>query len=292
MSKRSSSSQGGNDRRKKKYRADGTPVWGKRYIDGPGVWVTCVKGKEKQAVGELYELFNSLAADLWPEAEKDKGSDSDSEPDEESSIEAQIANEVSAMKRPKKEQRFTNCQTNTPCVVFISCKPPVDPVKLVMKHLENVQGTGFTHTRWVMLHRCSIALEPHGFFRHSLRFTPVSVACVTNLPEIQAMCRNAFEPFFGSQIEEKFKYKIEIRIRNHTTLTRTALIEAIAKCVPEGHTVDLNDPELFILVDVFKSICGVSVVRDYHKLQKFNVVEIANARSAAENGTPSVQRID
>lgn len=30
-------------------------------IDGPGIWVTCVKGKEKQTVGELYDLFESVS---------------------------------------------------------------------------------------------------------------------------------------------------------------------------------------------------------------------------------------
>ena len=40
---------------------DGTPIWGQRSIDGPGVWVTCVKGKEKQTVGELYDLFESVS---------------------------------------------------------------------------------------------------------------------------------------------------------------------------------------------------------------------------------------
>jgi tRNA acetyltransferase TAN1 len=107
----------------------------------------------------------------------------------------------------------------------------------------------------------------------------------------------------------RLQYKIELRIRNHTTLSRLALIEAIAQCVPEGHTVDLEDPELFIIVEVFKvsslqtvslmsklhlflqSICGVSVVRDYYKLQKFNVVEIANTH-ASENPTASVNRIE
>ncbi|KAJ6457100.1 hypothetical protein C8R47DRAFT_1029184 [Mycena vitilis] len=271
--KRSSASQGGNDRRKKKYRSDGTPVWGKRYIDGPGIWVTCVMGKEKQAVGELYELFNGLGSELWPETEEGQDDDSDAEADGELSIEAQIANEVSAMKRPRKEQRFTNCQTNTPCLVFISCKPPIDPVKLVMKHVQNVQATGLTHTRY------------------SLRFSPVVASCVTNLPEIQGLCRTVLEPFFGEGVEQNLKYKIELRIRNHTTLSRLALIEAIAKCVPERHTVDLDNPELFIIVDVFKSVCGVSVVRDYYRLQKFNVVEIANTH-ASENPATSVNRIE
>jgi hypothetical protein len=71
--------QGGERPKKKRYRSvrksaslssnvhvschlqDGTPIWGKRSIDGPGIWVSCVKGKEKQTVGELYDLFESVS---------------------------------------------------------------------------------------------------------------------------------------------------------------------------------------------------------------------------------------
>lgn len=49
-----------------------------------------------------------------------------------------------------------------------------------------------------------------------------------------------------------FKYKIELRIRNHNTLKRDTLIPELAKSVPEGHTVSLDNPELFILVEIFK----------------------------------------
>jgi tRNA acetyltransferase TAN1 len=54
-----------------------------------------------------------LAAELWPETEEAKDDDdSDAEPDEGLSIEAQIANKVSAMKRPRKEQRFSKPATS------------------------------------------------------------------------------------------------------------------------------------------------------------------------------------
>ena len=48
------------------------------------------------------------------------------------------------------------------------------------------------------------------------------------------------------------QYKIELRIRNHNTVKRMALIEELAKSVPEEFVVDLENPELFILVEVFK----------------------------------------
>lgn len=253
-----------NDKKKKKYRSDGTPIWAKRYIDGPGIWVSCVKGKERQTVAECYDLFDSVASGLWPSDEQ-RTSDADSESDPEEghdlSIEAQIANEVSAIKCPKAEPRFTNCQTNTPCVVFISCKPPVDPVKLVMKLVEDVEVTGVVRSRCIH------------------RLVPVSGSCGANLPEIQALCRTIIEPFFSQHLNKKFKYKIELRVRNHSVISRPDIIQHIAQCVPEGHTVELTDPEIFILVEVFKSICGISVVEDYYAHQKFNMTEIAKARN-------------
>ena len=32
-------------------------------MEGPGVWVTCVKNKEKSTVGELYDVFESVR--IW-----------------------------------------------------------------------------------------------------------------------------------------------------------------------------------------------------------------------------------
>ncbi|KAG6821338.1 hypothetical protein H0H93_000199 [Arthromyces matolae] len=248
------------DRKKKKYRSDGTPIWAKRYIDGPGIWVSCVKGKERQTVAECFDIFESVASELWPLDSRvgDMSPNDEESEDEDLSIEAQIANEINAMKKPKHEPRFTNCQTNTTCVVFISCKPPVDPVQLVVKLVRDVQMTGVVRSRCVH------------------RLVPVTAQCGANLPDIQGLCRKVLDPFFSSHAGKKFSYKIELRLRNHSVIPRQDLIEHIAKCVPEGHTVELTNPQVFILVEVFKSVCGMSVVQNYYDLQKFNMQEIAN----------------
>ncbi|KAI0787832.1 hypothetical protein C8Q74DRAFT_1436947 [Fomes fomentarius] len=255
----------GRDKGRRRFRADGTPIWGQRNIDGPGVWVTCVKGREKQTVGELYDLFESLSQQLWPaDANHGKADGEDSEEEAgggADDLEKQIAKEVAAMKRPRRETRFANCQTNTPCVVFISCKPPVDPVKLVTTHVQNVVNTGVPHTRYTQ------------------RLTPVSASCVANISEIKNLFGRIVNETLAAEPDQKFSYKIELRMRNHNTVTRDKLIPELAKCVPEGHTVSLDNPELFVLVEIFKSVCGISVVKDYYKLQKFNVMEIANAKN-------------
>ncbi|OAX42175.1 hypothetical protein K503DRAFT_847953 [Rhizopogon vinicolor AM-OR11-026] len=268
--------------RKRKYKSDGvSPTWAKRTIEGAGIWATCVKGKEKGTVGELYDLFESLAADMWPVEGADStvndhsnGSDADGDEDD---VEAQIAKEVAAIKRPKVEKRFANCLTNTQCVIFMSCKPPIDPVKLVMKHVESVQSTGVTRTKYTH------------------RLTPVSGSCVANIPELHSLCRRTIEAFSAQEKSEGSpvtrKYKVELRVRNHNTLTRMEIIQEVAKCMPENYVVDLDNPEVFVLVEVFKSICGMSIVEDYYRFQKFNVMELANAHNEPERFEKGAGRV-
>ncbi|KAG1775287.1 hypothetical protein EV702DRAFT_455289 [Suillus placidus] len=268
--------------RKRKYRSDGvSPTWVKRTIEGPGIWATCVKGKEKGTVGELYDLFESLAADMWPieghdssANDRDNGSDTDENEDD---LETQIAKEVAALKRPKVEKRLAICLTNTQCVIFISCKPPVDPVKLVMKHVDNVQKTGVTRTKYTH------------------RLTPVSGTCVANLPELHSLCRRTVAAYCAQENSEGSprarKYKVELRVRNHNTLTRMEIIQEVAKCMPSNYTVDLDNPDVFVLVEVFKSTFGVSIVEDYYRFQKFNVMELANAHNEPERFEKGAGRV-
>ena len=48
------------------------------------------------------------------------------------------------------------------------------------------------------------------------------------------------------------QYKIVHKIRNNSKVTKEELITALANIVPEGHSVSLDDPELVILVNVYK----------------------------------------
>ncbi|KAH0833060.1 F-actin capping protein [Lanmaoa asiatica] len=277
--------------RKRKYRSDGpTPTWAKRTVDGPGVWASCVKGKEKQTVGELYDLFESLATELWPVEGKDQAGGSHVSDDEQDSVdfEALVAQELAVIKRPRTEKRFVNCQTGTPCVAFISCRPPIDPVKLIVTHAEDVRKTGAARTKYGYRRSMDHPITSLTRSRYTHRLIPVSGSCVANLPEIHSLCRRIFASFFAetdrsTETPQIHKYKIELRVRNHNTLTRMSIIEEIAKCMPENYVVDLDNPDVFVLVEVFKSVCGVSILRDYYRLHKFNVMTLANEKNAIED---------
>jgi len=136
-------------------------------------------------------------------------------------------------------------------------------------HMQNVERTGVMRTRFTQ------------------RLVPVVGTCDANLAEITSLCVRIVEPAFANDEGKAFKYKIELRVRNHNTLLRDDVIKAIAKCVPEVHKVDLSDPELFILVEIFKSVCGISVVKDYYRFKKYNVIELYQGKGPAAKGEPA-----
>ena len=41
-------------------------------------------------------------------------------------------------------------------------------------------------------------------------------------------------------------------MRNHNTLSRKQIIDELAACVPSKHKVNLENPDVFILVEIFK----------------------------------------
>ncbi|KAG8213281.1 hypothetical protein J3R82DRAFT_11756 [Butyriboletus roseoflavus] len=227
-------------------------------------------------------------------------------------FETLIAQELAAIKRPRTENRFG--------------RPPIDPVKLIVTHAENVRRTGVTRTKYGYPCPNDHLITPLTLSRYTHRLIPVSGSCVANLPEIHSLCRRVFASFFAeaqgsaetpqvhkvssqpafrwprSHKEFVGQYKIDLRVRNHNTLTRMSVIEEIAKCMPENYVVDLDNPDVFVLVEVFKvcratilsrdnnnsrrwlqNVCGVSILRDYYKLHKFNVMTLANEKNAAEN---------
>lgn len=164
-------------------------------------YILGVKGKERQAVSEVYELFDSVSLLLciiwrsllnhwtrWPpiyglltpihlailtihQTNRRREMSKPKSPARCRLWNGRgLSNALVRLLRNKKSDLLTincfavNCQTNTPCgsildiyffgwsdraaiVLFMSCKPPVNPVELIMKHMKNIEESGITRTR-------------------------------------------------------------------------------------------------------------------------------------------------
>jgi len=60
----------------------------------------------------------------------------------------------------------------------------------------------------------------------------------------------------------------------------------VASLVPETWKADLSNPELVILVEIFKTTCGISCVTEFNKYKKFNLHELVNKIEEDDGKTP------
>jgi len=78
-----------------------------------------------------------------------------------------------------------------------------------------------------------------------------------------------------TQLRPEETFALIPRIRFNDTIPRDALIEAVAKQA-SNNTVNLDDPDVCVLLEVFKNVCGVGLARDYYKLKKYNIYELVD----------------
>jgi len=81
--------------------------------------------------------------------------------------------------------------------------------------------------------------------------------------------------FFASEPSEskggKFAVSWKCRSGKSNKLDKMEGIKHIAQCMPEGYVVDLNNPDITVLVNVIGRFTGIGLIRDYKRLSEFNV---------------------
>lgn len=90
-------------------------------------------------------------------------------------------------------------------------------------------------------------------------------------------------------LQQPFNYRILPSLRNHTSqdVNRDWLIQSIAGLVTElghgQHKVNLKSPDKSIIVDVFQTVCGLSVLDgEYDALKRYNLAEVQGAAIAQQ----------
>lgn len=209
-----------------------------------GVFMSCARGKERKAATELVELMEEHAQRMYADYAPQEASCTD--------IESQIEKELADMRRPAEPSRISSLDTDTECLCFIQCLPPVDSFSLLKDVLRTMEATGASRSRYVQ------------------RLVPVRVLCRADTDSIRTAATAALAPAFADQPRT---YRVEPRIRSHTSLSRDVLIPLVASCVPTNaaHRVDLAHPDVIIVVEVLRNVCGIGTVDEYERFGKWNV---------------------
>ncbi|CAD6889046.1 unnamed protein product [Tilletia controversa] len=170
-------------------------------------------------------------------------------------------------KGPVKLARFGMAKGLIDCVTFVRVTAPQDPNALVYSLLEEVERTGAARCRFVQ------------------RMTPVADTSAANYPSIEALASRVLPRFFTA--DQPRTYRIEPRIRAHNIVKRDPLIQLVGEQVAlqaGSHSVDLKNPELVIVIEILKNICGIGVVEHWSRFKRFNPAMVAEEVSKQREG--------
>ncbi|KAI8962365.1 hypothetical protein F5Y11DRAFT_323245 [Daldinia sp. FL1419] len=232
-----------------------------------GIWTTCVKGKERQALEEMVDLCEEYGEKLYNIKRQDPAEAREDEND----IESSIKKEVQEMKprSNSKGSTFEPMRMDLDCLLFIRTKPPVDPVRLVhqiCKDATEVTDKAQRRTRFIN------------------RFTPITMTAKATEAGVEEVAKNVLAKYFLLAGEDEpmddtkanaYSYAIRPSFRAHSTLKRDDVIKKVASLIGPRHKVNLSSPDKVILIDIYQTFCGMSVVDgDWDPLKRYNLHEI------------------
>jgi len=230
--------------------------------------VSCLTGREKQSAREAMNILSEALEELRGD-HVDNASDPTEEEEEEKDtgdISALLAQEISDLK-DKKKQDFTIREMGIPSMVCIECAYKTGPMpsELVMHALENAKKTQQNKARF-----CK-------------RFYPVDYSSSSTMEDMKAMAERIAKEHFPEKTADGKTVLFSVDCERRCAppdVERIDVIMAFAAAIPQPpYKVDLNAPELTVLVNVIKGTCGASVVRNYRAMNKYNLHEIVAVTS-------------
>ncbi|KAG5519754.1 hypothetical protein PMAC_000027 [Pneumocystis sp. 'macacae'] len=232
-----------------------------------GIFVTCARKHEHRAAKEIIYLFNELTNIQYLEkhTENDALNNFLTDPNPIDNIkksacwEERVAQEIAELQK-KHYSKLQVIDIKTPCVVFIRTKWPLDPVEIVRDLCEKILLNQIKRIRW------------------SQRLTPVTLTACATLPDLQKLAQKVLQLYFDKNGPEALKEIISNRQKQNINtlckMTREDIIKIIAPIASARHKVDLKNYDFLIMVEVFKGICGISVVHDFERFKKLNIASI------------------
>lgn len=239
-----------------------------------GIWATSARGKEGKSTIDLRDLFEDYQARLYPaldQNDKDGNADTDLGDGDGEDIEASISAEISDLKSSHNskagEQRklFQPVKLETQCVLFFKTVPPVEPVAFVERICQDKAAGS-------LLQGC----------RFVKRLTPMMRMGKATEGGLQGVGQEVLHEGTLGPKGTGIKYAIRPTLRDHNVLKRDDIIQQVAGAVGSGYVVDLKQPDVVILVEVYRNVLGLGVVsgKEYERLKRFNLAEIGGQQVA------------
>lgn len=191
-------------------------------------------------------------------------------------MEAALKKEVTALKKEARseERRFQVVRSGANNCVFIRTTIE-QPDDLVHNIFADIHKTQTSKSRFI------------------LRLQPVIASCKAEEEKIERLAEEVLPAFFG-EAQGGHTFSILFKVRNNNKVGRNTVLPLVAKVISDmcaGNKVNLDAPELVVCVDVIRTVCCISVLKDFAQFRKYNLQEIVTVKED-KNGSSESKETD
>ena len=228
-----------------------------------GFLLTC-NNREKEAVREAYNLLNQYADSLFgPERkteEKENVLDCD---DIDSALDKEKESLQSEAAEDRAERRFQQVESGANNCIFI--KTSLDkPDQLVDNIVTDIIQSKTQKSRFI------------------LRLLPILGTCKAYEKNMEEMAENVLSS--SLKTISGTTYSVLFKTRNNNQVKRDdvfRIIGSVMRSQTQPWTVELDDPDICIVVEIIRTVCCLGIVTDFYKKKKYNLVELVKDCSSS-----------
>ncbi|KAI9483569.1 MAG: hypothetical protein EXX96DRAFT_146954 [Benjaminiella poitrasii] len=238
----------------------------KRSDEANGILVSCAVNAETRALGQVSNCLEHYITKLFPDHKttwvRFKGKldidqlDFDKEEEEDENKEDEKTEE-----KERKEKKFQAIDAACGGLVFYRFRVNVKPTEFVIKLMDDIKKLPDKEKE-----------QELSKIRHSARWIPLDYICPATTERIKSCFARVKEEHFTDTDTTATTVAIITEIRNNILITKDEIIQTIAPLIPPNYKINLSKPTLVIYVSVFKSACGITVLKEYYERKKYNLL--------------------
>ncbi|KAI8072251.1 uncharacterized protein B0P05DRAFT_549486 [Gilbertella persicaria] len=234
----------------------------KRSDDANGLLVSCSVNAETRALGQVSNCLEHYIKTLFPNHESTwtrfEGKldidqlDFEDEQDQEWSGETKV--------EQRKDKKFQAIDAACGGLVFYRFRINVKPTEFVTQLFDYLKQLPDKERE-----------QELNKLRHCARWIPLDYICPAVTERIASCFERVKKDHFPTK-ETDETVAIITEIRNNIMINKQEIIQTIAPLIPSTYKIDLKKPTYVIFVTVFKSACGITVLKDYYERKKYNLL--------------------
>ena len=215
-----------------------------------GILISCFRKRESACVLEAYNLFDQF----YEIPDRSNSNEQASSDAREIPVEEQVENELKMLRNKKEKSKpFLNIPLgDLECLVFIKTCPQIRPSTFVQTVLDDALANKIRKTRY-----CH-------------RMIPLDASCYANMTDLKKTFELFISEYFSASQPSK-TYCLLIESRFNSSLSKDEIIRELPAMIPSIHQVKFYNPDLTVVIQIFKNICAISILKDYARFKKYNI---------------------